>query len=206
MPRNDHTLSTKMTIEYTSGTIAGGTLALVTCPLENAKICQQTSSEKRNVRDWMRTIAARNGLAGLYRGGVAHIIQAGFGRGFYIGAYFMVKEIEDGRVVYRDRLSRPHALSSSTLLGKIFAGAGAGIAGWMFTYPFDVVRSNMMRDWRVERYTSTSGCFASLWKTGGLRQLYSGLGFTLMRAIPAACVALPTYEYTKNMLTQRLLA
>lgn len=192
----------RFALEFCAGTTAGGLISSATAPLENAKVIQQTSDERRSLLGWMRKLYSTRGMRGLYRAMAPHFIQAGFGRGFYLGTFHLVKEIEDGHMLRSNAAPRPanQPAMSSTLFGKVIAGASAGVAGWSFTYPFDVIRSNMMRDWKCEAHRTTMGCLRSLVRRGGIAQLYAGMGFTIARAIPVASVTLPTYDYTRAFL------
>eukprot|EP00931_Biecheleriopsis_adriatica_P044128 TRINITY_DN25215_c0_g1_i2.p1 TRINITY_DN25215_c0_g1~~TRINITY_DN25215_c0_g1_i2.p1 ORF type:complete len:184 (-),score=10.22 TRINITY_DN25215_c0_g1_i2:186-737(-) len=89
---------------------------------------------------------------------------------------------------------------SETLSGKVIAASGAGVTGWVCTYPFDVARSNLIADWRRERFGNTFSTLRLLYSEGGTQRLYAGLAWTLMRAVPVAAVTLPTYEFTLQAL------
>eukprot|EP00466_Bigelowiella_natans_P007316 jgi/Bigna1/62830/fgenesh1_kg.42_\ len=62
----------------------------------------------------------------------------------------------------------------------------------------------MMRDWRLEHHKTTFGCMRSLVQKGGIAQLYAGFGFTLLRSIPVACVALPSYDISRRWMLRAL--
>lgn len=195
----------QIAVIFTAGTIAGGVLSVVTCPLANVKILQQTARvgcaegrPERSTAQWFRTLYQYEGrgLANLYRGYTAHWIQEGLGRGFYLAAYDLLKKAEER---WRPGLS-------DTFNGKCAAASGAGIAGWVFTYPFDVTRSQMMRDWRREQFTGTLDTLQQTWQRGGLRSLYAGLGYTVVRAVPVACVTLLSYDYAQGWLLGRMMA
>jgi len=196
-------LGQSLRAEYIAGTAAGSLQTFVTMPLENAKVIQQTSSHDHSMWRWLSTLYRMNGISSLYRGLAPCIVQSGFGRGFYLGAYFLMKRFEDGKL-FESHTSPLTFASSDTLLGKILAAAVAGVAGWSFTYPFDVVRNNMMRDYRHERYSSTLNCIRTLIKIGGIRQLYAGFMFTLVRAVPVACVSLPSYDVARHTFVYML--
>ncbi|GAB5372380.1 hypothetical protein AAMO2058_001660100 [Amorphochlora amoebiformis] len=184
------TVPQQLWIEFIAGTVAGSTMAALTIPLENIKMVVAP----HYLRPW--------GLQGWFRGLVPHLVQAGIGRGFYLGGYFMCKAVEDGDLlpIGINKISYGEKANSETVIGKMLAGAGAGVCGWTFTYPFDVVRNNVMRDWKRERHHSTLGCFRNLIETGGLRQLYAGFGFTLARGCAVACITLPSYDMARRAL------
>eukprot|EP00511_Aplanochytrium_stocchinoi_P007256 CAMPEP_0204824624 /NCGR_PEP_ID=MMETSP1346-20131115/2627_1 /ASSEMBLY_ACC=CAM_ASM_000771 /TAXON_ID=215587 /ORGANISM="Aplanochytrium stocchinoi, Strain GSBS06" /LENGTH=256 /DNA_ID=CAMNT_0051951879 /DNA_START=363 /DNA_END=1130 /DNA_ORIENTATION=+ len=122
---------------FASGTIAGSCLCMVTSPLENVKVIQQVSRKQSSVVYWLKALVVGYHGASPYRAITSNLVQGGIGRGLYLAGYAGVKSLED---VYRPKFSE-------TLVGKLIAASGAGICGWLFTFPFDVIRSNMMADW-----------------------------------------------------------
>ena len=84
------------------------------------------------------------------------------------------------------------------------AGALAGIAGWTFTYPCDVIRSRMMRDAADASLTTNSPYWLDYGKDivrrEGTLGLYRGLSYTIARAVPVAMITLPTYDYVFTFL------
>lgn len=191
--------SSLLSVEFIAGAVAGSIIAAATCPLENAKVIQQTSAESLSTSSWLKKMHSYGGISSLYRGILPHLVQAGVGRGFYLGTYYLVKSVEDGKITppWGWGIS---VISSDTTVGKVAAAAIAGVAGWTFTYPFDVVRSNMMRDWQRVKHQSTLGCILNLIKAGGVTKLYAGMWFTIIRAIPVASVALPSYDTARAIL------
>ncbi|CAE8635569.1 unnamed protein product, partial [Polarella glacialis] len=140
---------------------------------------------------WARHLFAARGLRGFYRGFFPHFVQGSIGRGFYMSGYELVKGLEENLL---------RVGMSETLGGKVLAASGAGISGWVVTYPFDVARSNLIADWQRARHTSTFGTLLSLYREGGFLRWYAGLSWTLVRAIPVAAVTLPTYEFTRSAI------
>ena len=53
-------------------------------------------------------------------------------------------------------------------------------------------------------HKTTLGCLSSTYREGGIRGLYRGLGYTLIRAGPVAGIVLPFYEYAKEFLESKL--
>jgi solute carrier family 25 carnitine/acylcarnitine transporter 20/29 len=91
------------------------------------------------------------------------------------------------------------------LYQRIVAGALAGISGWLVIYPLDVIKSRLQADALspgLNKYASMTDCFRVSYRQGGVRSLYSGLGFTLLRAVPVASVILPCYDATYFLLSQ----
>ena len=130
---------------FAAGIVSGAAMALPTCPLANVRVLQQTrggaDAAARSTLFWLRELWLQSGIRGAFRGLAPHVAQNSLGRGFYMTTYELCKETEE-------RMS-PGA--SQSMPGKVLAGASAGISGWAFTYPVDVVRSNMIADFRRER-------------------------------------------------------
>lgn len=196
---------------FWAGTFSGMVLAVPTCPLANVQVLRQTSPsdrlhcatsqaevDRRSALGWAKRLVAERGPTALFRGFGPHLIQAGFGRGFYMFGYELTKGLEDQVASSFPGVSQP----SLTLPGKILAGSVAGISGWVFTYPFDVARANVIRDWRGERYSSALGAMRLLVREGGVQRLYAGLSWTVLRAVPVAAVTLPVYDLTQSWLLQ----
>lgn len=51
------------------------------------------------------------------------------------------------------------------------------------------------------KYAGVLDCFRQTVAEGGPRALFSGLGFTLLRAVPVASVILPTYDFCYYQLS-----
>lgn len=77
---------------FASGTFAGSVLCAITCPLENVKIIQQVSATKRTTAQWL-TLLLKQGTT--HRGIVANFVQAGIGRGFYLGGYSAMNRLQE---------------------------------------------------------------------------------------------------------------
>ena len=178
---------------FLAGAASSGLLALPTCPLANLQVLQQASPQekKASALGWTRRLLAQRGLRSFYRGFFPHFVQGSIGRGIYMSGYELVKGLEDTFLCEG---------LSATLAGKILAASSAGVGGWIFTYPFDVVRSNLIADWQRIRHASTFGTLLNLYREGGVRRLYAGLWWTLFRAVPVAAVTLPTYEFAHQAI------
>ena len=76
------------------------------------------------------------------------------------------------------------------------AGAVAGMAAWILIYPLDQVKTSLQAAAPGSGRESAAGVATRLYREGGVRRLYSGMGFTVMRAGPVAGILLPIYDYT----------
>ena len=51
---------------------------------------------------------------------------------------------------------------NGSVLRLILCGGLGGWGGWLILYPFDVVRNNIMADWKGEAYKGTMDCFKKM--------------------------------------------
>lgn len=132
------------------------------------------------------------------------------GRGVYLWTYEFVKQRLSQFVATTTSakdavVDLTTAYQQSPFYVSVISGATAGIVSWMAIYPFDVIKSRLQRDAQAEVFTSTSHCLKVTWAEGGLRALYRGIGYTLLRAGPVAASILPVYDLCKAYLDRELL-
>ena len=174
---------------YFSGACAGAAQAFISSPAELIKTRLQLDSQgsRRNQRyrgpwDCVRAIAREEGFRGLFRGYGATLLRDSPGFGFYFAVYeyfVMVLPSLAGGDATRD-----------TPWVRLCAGGTGGIAAWLFSYPFDVVKSRMQGDGVGDsrRYKNMLDCFRKSYREGGLVLFTRGLGPTLARAFPVNAV------------------
>ena len=149
-----------------------------------------------SVRACARAILRTEGLRGLYRGGSALAVQDFFGRGNYVTTYEACKRVwahvNDG--------------TELTTSQRMLAGAASGTMGWIFTYPIDCVKARLMTQAPGKvRWNTVRGCVHQTWQEGGLRGMYRGILLCLVRGVPVAMVALPTYDIARGAWSSILL-
>jgi len=115
-----------------AGAGSGIVCSIVVTPTELIKIRQQSLLTQTTARTVALQIIRENGVAGLYRGITATALRD-CGYGAYFAAY-------EATCRYLSSTSTNQQLSWAALL---LAGGIAGIAGWLFTFPFDVVKTRM---------------------------------------------------------------
>ena len=98
------------------------------------------------------------------------------------------------------QLEIPHHTDHSSLLAEVeneidtlswpvllFAGALAGVNGWLATFPFDVVKTRVQSiDWLREDgashpYRNTFSTFVNSYRSDGLKVFFRGLNPTIIR-------------------------
>ncbi|KAI0364562.1 mitochondrial carrier [Pilatotrama ljubarskyi] len=189
-----------------AGAGSGVISSLITTPAELIKIHQQSlvrslgSARPLRDRDVMLHIWKYHGLGGFYRGITATAL-----RDVGYGAYFAAYEATL-RYWPRPRSSSSDAgsdgetasnLASHSIAALLAAGGMAGIAGWVVTFPFDVVKTRMQSTAAAapnNPYRTTWSTIVASYRAEGLRVFFRGLAPTLMRAIPVNMVTFTTFE------------
>lgn len=164
--------------------------SLITTPAELIKIHQQSlvrtahSPAPLRDRDVVLHTWRHHGIRGFYRGiGATALRDVGY------GAYFAAYE---ATLRYWPRAhSAPldaggSKLENHSLAALLTAGGAAGVAGWIVTFPFDVVKTRMQ--------TTAAGApnnpYRTMWSTivasyraEGLGVFFRGLAPTLIRCV-----------------------
>ena len=149
----------------------------------------------KSVRSCARAIVQKEGLRGLYRGGGALSVQDFFGRANYVATYEACKRL----------WARNNDGAELTASQRMLAAAASGTMGWIFTYPVDCVKARLMTQKPGEvRWGSVRSCVQQTWQEGGLRGMYRGIFLCLVRGVPVAMVALPTYDLARSFFVARL--
>uniref|UniRef100_A0A8C4R7T7 Mitochondrial basic amino acids transporter n=1 Tax=Eptatretus burgeri TaxID=7764 RepID=A0A8C4R7T7_EPTBU len=178
---------------FLAGSTAGAIQCIVCCPIELVKTRMQLqgTGEKgrsrtrtyRNSLDCLRKIYRKEGVRGINRGLVCTLIRETPAFGLYFLTYDGVTralgcEPED-----------PHLIPK-----LLVAGGMSGIASWLSTYPFDVVKSRLQADGfgSQARYRGIADCFAQSYREEGFRVFKRGLVSTLLRAFPVNAATFAT--------------
>ncbi|KAI0782823.1 mitochondrial carrier [Abortiporus biennis] len=183
-----------------AGAGSGIVASVITTPMELVKIHQQSLISKagdKPITSWAVTlrILKKYGIRGLYRG-ITSTALRDIGYGTYFAAYEATIRYFPPLINKSHDPNSPSAATDSwpTLL---LAGGLAGIAGWVVTFPFDVVKTRIQSTFSTDidnPYRNTwSACVAS-YKAEGPGVFFRGLAPTLVRAIPVNMVTFATFE------------
>ncbi|EPQ56195.1 mitochondrial carrier [Gloeophyllum trabeum ATCC 11539] len=199
-----------------AGIGSGIVSSIITTPTELIKIHQQNTLGKTpSARQVALDIFRKHGVRGLYRGITATAIRdCGY------GAYFFGYE---ATCRYFSR-TPPTAIPSTghpeapilTWPVLLLAGAVAGIAGWVATFPFDVVKTRVQSTFgepiaapsaaaetrlTPNPYRNILSTIIHSYRTEGLSVFFRGLAPTLIRAIPVNMVTFATFEGVVHLLS-----
>ncbi|KAI5120948.1 hypothetical protein M0805_001653 [Coniferiporia weirii] len=215
-----------------AGVGSGIVASIITCPIELIKIRQQNIIEHRpSTRQVALDIFRRNGVRGLYRGLTATAL-----RDVGYGAYFATYEAACRYFARRPSSTRDtdtrstHPLladtepsgETSTLSwpALLFAGALAGVSGWLGTFAFDVIKTRVQGvDYHPSSaqapqgkhggaitahphpYRTTLSTIVYSYRTEGIVFFFRGMSPTLMRAIPVNMATFGIFEGVVHLLS-----
>ncbi|KAJ4474957.1 carnitine/acyl carnitine carrier [Lentinula aciculospora] len=126
-----------------AGAGCGAISSIITTPTELIKIRQQSLVTPTSARQVAWDIFKRSGVRGLYRGGTSTILRDS-GYGAYFWAYEATCRYLNPRASSAVRSSETwHWLVEHILPRVITSFPDHALAGWIFTFPFDVVKTRM---------------------------------------------------------------
>lgn len=181
--------------ECIAGALTGASQALITSPIELAKIKLQLQGtgamipkEKRKYKgpiQTIQTIYKERGIQGCFRGLVGVLLRdvpctaVYFGSFAYLNQQFIPK---DGDL---------DSLNAATL---VFTGGVAGMCSWASLYPVDIVKTRIQAEGLKPqgRYYSYMDCIRVSFKEEGYAWLTKGFGATMLRAFPVNAAILST--------------
>mmetsp|Transcript_182 Transcript_182/g.438 ORF Transcript_182/g.438 Transcript_182/m.438 type:complete len:360 (+) Transcript_182:121-1200(+) len=192
------------------GGMAGSVAKTVTAPLSRLTILYQvhpmvTTKENRpkfsmTIRGGLAKIVERGGMLSLWKGnGTSCIHRFPFSAiNFY--CYEGVLDILKGpqRLSDDDEDSYTNTKEVSTF-SRLIAGAVAGTTACVACYPLDLVRTRLTTQLEgKETYRGITDAFAKIVRNEGTTGLYSGLGPTLMVAVPNFSISWVVYGSLKE--------
>lgn len=157
--------------------------------MQAARTSTLGSSGNLSVYAVTRRILSQYGIRGLFRG-VSCTALRDIGYGTYFGAY-------EATVRYWPRTASQKAAGTTPWLATLAAGGLAGIAGWIVTFPFDVIKTRMQSTFSK----SPANPYRSIWSTTvasyraeGATVFFRGLAPTLIRFVPPSSYFCPCHS------------
>jgi len=184
-----------------AGAFAGGVSRVTVAPLDVIKIRMQVQVEPVGGRGGGKAGAA-GGSLGKYRGVIqcaATIVKEEGARGLWSGtipALFLwipYTAIQFAALGEFRRQAEHAGVDPKSPPLAFAAGAFAGVAATVCTYPFDVIRTVLAAQGNPRVYHSLADAARGVIRDRGLGGLYAGLGVTLVEIIPASAIQFGSY-------------
>ena len=191
---------------WVAGAIGGLASWAVSAPSELVK-CRVQLGVDGHQSSWQvfRGVLAKDGIRGLYLGGVVTSLRDSIGYGFYFWSYELSKRLLLSR--------QADPFLAPTTVEVLLSGGIAGVVTWMSIYPLDAIKT------RIQTQSSAGAAPESepllkqagkprtsfqiaqgMYRTEGLRAFYSGLGVCSLRAFVVNAVQWYTYETIMSLL------
>ncbi|KAK7533158.1 mitochondrial carrier domain-containing protein [Phyllosticta citribraziliensis] len=160
-------------------------MTLITAPFERVKVLLQIQGQKTLAPgekpkysgglDVVRHLYREGGVRSVFRGSGMTLARDGPGSAAYFATYEVIKR----RLTPKNADGSPGQLSLTAVMA---AGGAAGVAMWIPVFPVDTVKSRLQS---AEGNPTVGGVVRQLWKTGGARAFFPGMGPAMCRAVPA---------------------
>ncbi|KAG7443923.1 mitochondrial carrier [Guyanagaster necrorhizus] len=215
-----------------AGAGSGIVSSIVTTPTELIKIRQQSLLVPSSTYDVVLDILRKNGIRGLYRG-IAATALRDLGYGSYFFAYEATSRYftpTPGSSLHPSEIQLllsqvDGQVRTPSWIAMLLAGGVAGIAGWVTTFPLDVVKTRMQStessyrssilgpDTRSSpssplllpgsnRYRTVWSTIVASYEAEGLAVFFRGLAPTLVRAVPVNMATFATFEAITHGFSQ----
>ncbi|KAI3955971.1 hypothetical protein MKW98_006331 [Papaver atlanticum] len=196
--------------ELIAGGAAGAFAKTTIAPLERIKILLQTRTEgfhSIGVYQSMKKLLKHEGVFGFYKGNGASVIRIVP----YAALHFMTYE------QYRCWILNSCPAMGTGPVVDLLAGSAAGGTAVLFTYPLDLARTKLayqvtspkesighgLRSIHSQpEYCGLKDVLKSVYREGGMRALYRGVGPTLVGILPYAGLKFYIYEELKRRVPE----
>ena len=178
-------------------------------------------SKYRGMRQALRLIVREEGVAGLWRGTVPGLLLTVP----YTAVQFVTLQAVKGAAAARERERKRRggggggggggaaaaaagpgggdAPGRSSSLLSFGAGAVAGAAATVASYPFDLLRTTLAAQGEPRVYRGTLAAARGVLARSGPRGLYAGLGTTLVEIVPYAALQFGLYDGLTGLADRR---
>ncbi|RZC52932.1 hypothetical protein C5167_021358 [Papaver somniferum] len=193
--------------ELIAGGCAGAFAKTAVAPLERIKILLQTRTEGyHSIGVWqsLKKLLKQEGVRGFYKGNGASVLRIVP----YAALHFMTYE------QYRCWILNNYSALGTGPIVDLVAGSVAGGTAVLVTYPLDLARTKlayqvlgrrggsfgngMSSSQSLPAYSGIRDFFKSVYREGGARSLYRGIGPTLIGILPYAGLKFYVYEELKR--------
>ncbi|KAI4100889.1 MAG: hypothetical protein L6R37_005204 [Teloschistes peruensis] len=161
-------------------------MTLITAPFERVKVLLQIQGQKQLAPgekpryaggvDVVRQLYKEGGIRSVFRGSAMTLARDGPGSAAYFATYEYIKR----SLTPKDE--HGNLSGELSLTAVMTAGGAAGVAMWIPVFPIDTIKSRLQS---AEGRPTIGGTVRGLWKAGGMRAFFPGIGPAMARAVPA---------------------
>ncbi|CAL9228770.1 unnamed protein product [Arabidopsis halleri] len=182
---------------FFAGAFAGAAAKSVTAPLDRIKLLMQThgvragqQSAKKAIGfiEAITLIGKEEGIKGYWKGNLPQVIRIVPYSAVQLFAYETYKKLfrgKDGQL---------------SVLGRLGAGACAGMTSTLITYPLDVLRLRLAVE---PGYRTMSQVVLNMLREEGLASFYNGLGPSLLSIAPYIAINFCVFDLVKKSLPEK---
>ncbi|KAL8997785.1 MAG: hypothetical protein Q9169_003034 [Polycauliona sp. 2 TL-2023] len=170
----------------TAGFFSAIPMTLITAPFERVKVLLQIQGQKNLAPgekpkysggvDVVRQLYKEGGIKSVFRGSAMTLARDGPGSAAYFATYEYVKR----RLTPKDEAG--NLSGELSLTAVMAAGGAAGVAMWIPVFPIDTVKSRLQS---ADGRPTIGGTIGGLWRSGGFKAFFPGIGPAMARAVPA---------------------
>ena len=124
----------------------------------------------------VRQLYKEGGIRSVFRGSAMTLARDGPGSAAYFATYEYIKR----KMTPKDVNGNPSGDLSLTAV--MVAGGAAGVAMWIPVFPVDTVKSRLQS---AEGRPTIGGTISGLYRSGGFKAFFPGMGPAMTRAVPA---------------------
>ncbi|KAL7951149.1 mitochondrial carrier domain-containing protein [Trichoderma barbatum] len=207
-------------VTWTAGAVSGLAVWIVSAPTELIKCRAQMSTPATSSWAIFKQIWQREGIRGLYYGGVVTALRDSIGYGFYFWTYELAHRH------WPTARENDNASSGRRDTSKILMCGGiAGIATWASVFPLDVIKSRLQTLQYSHQVTANTAPFLmhgssrmasksnrrygawqmakDTYREGGIRPFFRGLSICSVRAFVVNAIQWAVYEWVMNEVNIR---
>ncbi|KAG5243097.1 mitochondrial substrate carrier family protein [Salix suchowensis] len=182
---------------FTAGAVAGAAAKTVTAPLDRIKLLMQThgvwagqESAKKAIGfiEAIVMIGKKEGIKGYWKGNLPQVIRIIPYSAFQLLAYETYKKLFRGKD------------AELSVIGRLAAGACAGMTSTFVTYPLDVLRLRLAVD---PGFRAMSEVALTMLREEGVASFYYGLGPSLLSIAPYIAVNFCIFDLVKKSLPEK---
>ncbi|XP_038882016.1 probable envelope ADP,ATP carrier protein, chloroplastic [Benincasa hispida] len=183
---------------FAAGAVAGAAAKTVTAPLDRIKLLMQThgvrvahEGTKKAIGfiEAITTIGQNEGVKGYWKGNLPQVIRVIPYSAVQLFAYEFYKKLLRGKD------------GELSVLGRLAAGACAGMTSTFITYPLDVLRLRLAVE---PGYRTMSQVALNMLKEEGIASFYYGLGPSLIGIAPYIAVNFCIFDLLKKSLPEKV--